>query len=160
MRQRSSKPFVPRLLLALPALCAALWLVPTGCVTTSNGGSSSSGGNTSGGNNSEACIANKQCDCTGELCQQDCTSDNGACQFSCDATTCSNTCDGGGCQMSCDGDICELDCKGGGCNLTCGNNTSECRITGCTSMCALTCNGAATCENSCDELSGLCTKSP
>ncbi len=153
----SMKALSLRILLLAPAAVAGLWLAPAGCITTSGGGS---GGNTSGGSSSERCIANQQCSCSGDLCEQECTSDAGACQFSCDADTCNNTCDGGGCQMSCEGDICILDCKGGGCNMTCGTNTSECRITGCTSMCALTCSGAATCENSCDVTNGLCTTNP
>lgn len=142
----------------LVLLCA---LAAAGCVTVNGGdsGSNTSSGNTSG-SDSERCLANQQCSCTGTNCQQDCESSEGACQFSCDADRCEATCDGGGCQMNCDGDVCILNCAGGGCNLTCGNGTSECRIQACDSMCALACNGAGVCENSCAEVPGLCSTTP
>jgi hypothetical protein len=41
--------------------------------------------------------------------------------------------------------------------MSCSANATTCEITGCTSNCALMCNGAQGCQSSCDLSSGCAT---
>ena len=105
-----------------------------------------------------ACMAGKQCNCTGPMCAQTCDDENGGCQFSCSGDVCDDECAGGGCQVTCEADDCTLDCPGGGCQLDC-VGASSCHITGCQSGCQLSCGGASSCESSCSAQSA-CTVIP
>lgn len=63
---------------------------------------------------------------------------------------CTQSCPQGGCELQCNGTDCRQDCAGGDCRLLCSPGAETCVLTGCTSGCSVQCNGAATCESSCD----------
>ncbi len=101
--------------------------------------------------------------CPGGLCSSQCSSGS-SCQLDCSGGTClsrcTNTgqcdvgCENGNCRLECIGsETCAMNCPGSGCTLTCMDSPS-CVLTGCTYGCTVNCGGAATCESSCDALSG------